>query len=328
MKKASSRVGSHPTTQSTPFLTRDQIGKTLGSASRTVDKLLRRGHLKTVNAGKLGVRVRNHPAGKPILLGSGVCGSNTPYLSREQAVLLLGPAGSGKSTLLFQMAMHFAAGLPWCGIAPDRPLRVLFVCNEKWDTREAIDGIVDEFCAHEKSRFLDLTDDNLAILDTQPGLSGDQYSDVVLRPIFEHRADLVVMDPLSFPGVTFSREAEVSQLLRAWVNPALRATGSGMICSCNAGMSMPVLDGALLEEAYHMVESPVLLDWAWATMVLRYADNHGTFKLVLGKRGKLAGARHPDGSVAETLWMRHTRERGVYWKPINPPGKDAPLRKN
>lgn len=44
----------------------------------------------------------------------------------------------------------------------------------------------------------------------------------------------------------------------------------------------------------------------------------GAFRLMLSKRGKRAGAVHPNGDPALTLWLRHA-EKGIFWEQIDPP---------
>ena len=45
--------------------------------------------------------------------------------------------------------------------------------------------------------------------------------------------------------------------------------------------------------------------------------------MVFSKRGKRAGATHPDGTPATTLWMRHS-DKGLHWVQTNPPTEPEP----
>src|SRR5690349_14445158 len=63
---------------------------------------------------------------KSILLGN-------RYLNRGDGLVLSSSSGMGKSSMSHQMAADWALGLPFHGIAPNGPLRILIVQSEDSD---------------------------------------------------------------------------------------------------------------------------------------------------------------------------------------------------
>lgn len=244
----------------------------------------------------------------------------TRWLCRGQSAWLIGPSGVGKSALLIQFAAAFAAGLPMFGITPVRPLRVLVVQaeNDGGDLGEMARGV---------DRGLDLgwspeIEHNIRIRSIK-GKIGQAFCIWLRREILNFNADLVMVDPLlSFAGIDVSRQDQVSQFCRVWLDPVLEETGAVLISNHHTGK--PQKENGkhqpltLLELAYAGIGSSELVNWARAVMILQAAGEN-TYRLCLAKRGKRAGATHPNGEPTLTVWLKHATDGAIYWRQIDPP---------
>lgn len=265
-------------------------------------------------------------------------GITTRYLCKGHSAWLIGPSGVGKSSLLFQMGTCFATGKDFHGIAPayGRPMRILIVQaeNDSGDMAEMAKGIHEGLAMAMEDDLVERARQNIKVVSVT-GKIGLQFCTWLRHEIESFRADIVLVDPLlSFAGIDVSRQDQVSQFCRVWLGPVLQETGVVMIAAHHTGKP-PREQGkgkpqaqSLTDLAYAGIGSSELVNWARAVMLLQTAGDN-LYRLVLAKRGKRAGAVHPDGSRTTSIWMRHTDGR-IFWEHCDPPaeaeskGKGAP----
>lgn len=249
------------------------------------------------------------------------------WLCRGMGAWLIGPSGIGKSSLLYQFGAHMATGRPLWGITPTRPLRVLLVQaeNDVGDMAEMTQGVLGAMgCADEFSPDFSTLRENL-ILRTCTGRIGAQWCAWLRQEILATRAELVLVDPLlSFAGIEVGRQDQCSRFLREWLDPVLRDTGAAMLAAHHTGKP-PGKDKeprqvTMYDLAYAGLGSSELVNWARAICLLQPAGD-GVFRLLLTKRGRRAGACHPDGTETTCLWLRHAQGGAIYWEQAEPPAE-------
>ena len=246
----------------------------------------------------------------------------TRWLCRGQSAWLIGPSGVGKSSLMLQMGVAWAANRPAFGITPARALRVLVVQaeNDKGDMAEMAKGIETGLGL----AFNEMVQRNIRVRSVT-GKIGQTFCAWLRKEIEAHRADLVLVDPLlSFAGIDVSRQDQASQFCRIWLDPVLRDTGAVLISVHHTGKP-PRKDGkeapqTLNEMAYQGIGSSELVNWARAVMFLQPAGE-GQFRFMMAKRGKRAGATHPNGEPTQVIWLRHATDGSIFWEQIDPPAE-------
>lgn len=256
-------------------------------------------------------------------------GRTTRYLCKGHSAWLIGPSGVGKSSLLFQMGTCFATGKDFHGIAPafGKALRILIVQaeNDSGDMAEMAKGIHDGLAMAMDENLEVSARENIKVVSVT-GKIGLQFCAWLRQEVESFRADIVLVDPLlSFAGIDVSRQDQVSQFCRVWLDPVLRDTGVVMIAAHHTGKP-PRVEGkgkpqaqSLTDLAYAGIGSSELVNWARAVMLLQTAGDN-TYRLVLAKRGKRAGATHPNQEWTQTLWLKHATGK-IFWEQIDPPAE-------
>ena len=252
-------------------------------------------------------------------------GRMTRWLCREFGGWLIGQSGIGKSSLLYQFAAHWSIGRPLWGLCPVRALRVLLVQaeNDVGDMAEMCQGVLRAMgCNDEFSPDWQTIRDNLRVV-TCVGKTGAAWCAWLRQEILSTQADLVLVDPLlSFAGIEVGRQDQCSRFLRDWLGPVLHDTGAALIAAHHTGKP-PTKDReprqvTLYDLAYAGLGSSELTNWARLHMLVQPAGE-GVFRLLLTKRGRRAGAIHPDGTETTCLWLRHAQGGAIYWDQASPP---------
>lgn len=249
-------------------------------------------------------------------------GRSTRYVCKGYGAWLIGPSGIGKSSLMLQIAACCATGKPFFGIVPRGPMRILIVQaeNDKGDLSEEAKGISRGLGIEPFSESDDLLDRNI-VIKSVVGKIGSAFCAWLRNEIISSGADIVMVDPLlSFAGIDVSKQDQCSQFLRLWLNPILIETGAAMICIHHTGKPRREDNRGpqtLHERMYAGLGSSELVNWARAVMLVEPAGENA-FRLHLAKRGKRAGAMHPDGEWTQLVWLQHARDY-IFWEQIPPP---------
>ncbi|MFT4175027.1 MAG: AAA family ATPase [Luteolibacter sp.] len=260
------------------------------------------------------------------------------WLCRGGSLVIVGPSGAGKSTLMTSMMFPWAAGDPWHGISPKRPLRQLIVQaeNDEGDiaemTRGAIAAIRHDWgtpaenperyrLANENLKFTRITD-----------VIGEEFCKVLERQIRYHKADLVWIDPLlSYVGDDISKQDVASRFLRNWLNPVLERTGAVVVFIHHSGK--PSSDAKARSHwttgdyAYLGLGSSEITNWARAVMVLSPTKAKGIHRLIFAKRGgrsqvkNFEGNTHDgDGKPVDSIFLSHDATgRTLSWSQCQEP---------
>ena len=265
-------------------------------------------------------------------------GKTTRFLCRGHSAWLIGPSGIGKSSLLMFIAVSCCLGMPFFGVTPQRPLRVMIVQaeNDMGDLSEMLKGLRDGFGMDFFDDSTDLLRENF-VVKTSSGMIGEAFCQWMEREIINFRADIVFVDPLlSFAGIEVGRQDQASKLCRMWIDPILKRTGAVMISNHHTGKpekknGKPQGPQSIYELMYSGIGSSELVNWARAVMILQpTADGENAFRLTFAKRGKRAWARHPgeQNDFTLTVWLQHAQQ-GIFWQQIAPPAEadDAPKEK-
>ena len=248
------------------------------------------------------------------------------WLGRGGSFLLIGASGIGKSTVMMLMAVCFASGVAFFGIAPRRPLRVLIVQaeNDDGDLREMLDGAIEALGSNLTAEQLALVEKNL-ILRYETEKTGVGFCKWLGPAITQNRADLVLADPLlSYLGDDISNQKACSEFLRTNLNPVLHRTGAiiGFVHHTGKTSTDPKARSGWTDSdgAYLGIGSSEVTNWARAIMTLvPVTRDSKTFKLAIAKRGNRAGmtSRFTDGTV-RSIFLAHA-EVGLGWREVEAP---------
>jgi len=256
-------------------------------------------------------------------------GKTTRFLCKGHAAWIIAPSGAGKSSLHMRLARDMASGKDFFGVKGRGPLRVLVVQaeNDQGDMAEMAQGMSlesDQFDPHSTTD--KLLNSNI-VVRTVVGVIGQHFCRWLRKAILDHKAELVLVDPLlSFAGIDVSRQSDVSMFCRVWLDPVLRETGAVLISVHHTGKpskeQKPGHEPSIYELMYDGLGSSELVNWARAVMLLQHASDND-FRLVFAKRGKRAWATHPDGTPAQTIWIRQSAT-SINWEQISPPEEPDP----
>lgn len=253
-------------------------------------------------------------------------GRTLRYLCKGKSAWLLGPSGIGKSSLVTEYAIGWALGRPVWGIAPAKPLKSLIVQaeNDQYDLAEMAQGIAAAYNLAPGSPELAAVTSNVRFR-SETRTVGAAFVDRLHRMLDVDQPDIVWIDPLlSFAGIDVSKQSEVSTFLRTQLNPVLEATGVVAIGVHHTGKPKSANETkgwTAIDWAYSGLGSSELVNWARAVMMLRPLGE-GQFQLMLAKRGRRAGATHPDGEPTTNLFLRHAAV-GIRWEQVPPPAEPA-----
>jgi RecA-family ATPase len=250
------------------------------------------------------------------------------WLCRTRSALFVGSSGIGKSTLILTAAVRWALGKDFHGLAPARPLRILYVQaeNDNGDVGEMLQGLVGHAFQVEE---WDAAKRNMIFIN-ESGASGDRFLERIKRLIALHRPDLVIADPLlTYVGSDVTKLETVSAFFRNGINQILEqsATRPGMIWVHHT--AKPLADAKARQHwtdsdlQYLGIGSSDLTNWARSILVLQRIkteddDDSPTFCLQAVKRGSRACLRDYDGLASTRIFLRHS-DHGQSWLPCPDP---------
>ena len=257
---------------------------------------------------------------------SSLIGFKDRWLGCGGSFIIVGASGIGKSTVMMLMAVCWSAGVPFFGIAPRRPLKVLIVQaeNDNGDLREMLDGAIDALGGGLSDEQLALVEKNL-ILRYETERTGVAFCKWLEPAITQTCADLVLADPLlSYLGDDISNQKACSEFLRTNLNPVLHRTGAmiGFVHHTGKTSADPKArkDWTESDGAYLLMGSSEITNWARSIMTpVPVTKDSRTFKLAIAKRGKRAGmtSRFTDGTV-RSIFLAHA-EVGLGWREVEAP---------
>ena len=258
------------------------------------------------------------------------------WLTRSSFLLLVGPSGIGKSVFAVMFAVFLAAGRRLFGIKVRRPMKSLFIQseNDDGDMAEALQGVLKgaSFRGMSRKKLASVIQDNLVFV-RETGKSGTEFAKFVREQIAYHKPDIVWVDPLlAFLGCDACDQKGVSDFLRHQLLPISEETGIIWVVVHHTGKpdkeSGARAKWTSIDHAYSGLGSSELTNCPRAICVFstsKAEDGSTNFYLNFAKRGKRAGAIHPDGTPTVIINLQQS-ERGIFWRQVDPP--DTPPRPN
>lgn len=255
------------------------------------------------------------------------------WLRKGGGALFVSVSGAGKSVAATQFAACFALGRPWMGIEPLRPLRIAVYqweddADEVADFRENIRrGLLAAGWTHEEvARALS----RITYHDVT-GLVGDSFLAYLVYAQGRDMADLLILNPLqSFAGCDLTKNNELSDLLRAKLDPILRNENAPCGCIIVHHTNKVPTNGRERRDwlgdnsaAYAGAGGAELVNWARPVLTLRPHENaSGYYDLIAAKRGKRLGWKDADGNPTLIKPIAHT-EGLMFWREVSPDELDA-----
>ncbi len=260
--------------------------------------------------------VNGYPTETPpehVVLGNG-------WIRRGDIATFISTAGSGKSVATIQAAMAWGLGLPYLGIRPPRPLRILLFSGE--DDGVTIGQCREGFLEHS----LAITGRQLSAADLEPldrmlrvescrehvGLRFHEHLAALLR---EEPADLVIINPLlSYIGGEIVAAASV--WLRAGLMPILQEHGcASLIAHHTPKLAKDGWDNT--DDTYSAIGGAELANIPRAILTLRPTTADGLSVLKVSKR-QTTGWKDSKGSFTPCYFVRRTDnpERPA-WLPVD-----------
>lgn len=244
-------------------------------------------------------------------------------LCRGGTLLFVGPSGIGKSSSSMQQDICWALGREAFGIKPARPLRILTIQaeNDGGDLHEMASGVVYGVAD-------DLTDDEHELLKgnlhylTVTAALGDKFLELIDRELSARPCDLVRVDPLfAFYGAKIEDTEQLSQFLRAGLNPILQRHSCGLIL-CHHTPKITNRDTSAwsaTDYSYAGAGGAELTNWARAILVIDATAIPGTYKWIAAKRGGRIGWRDDLDKKEFVRFYQHSRREDVIcWEDANP----------
>jgi RecA-family ATPase len=248
------------------------------------------------------------------------------WLCKGGSCLIVAQSGIGKSSLEMQLAVLWGLGRPAFGVVPIRPLKSLIVQaeNDMGDMAEMFQGVWLGANMPADAETTRQIQDHLVIrnITTQTGMI---FCESLRRLIDLHKPDLVWIDPLlAYLGDDVSKQSVCSQFLRNGLNPISKSTGVIWMIVHHTGK--PQKDAKAKSHftstdlSYEGLGSAELTGWARAVVILNKTDER-LYKLILGKRGKRAGARDLLNNPTTEVWLTYA-DQGICWKQIAAPSEE------
>ena len=260
--------------------------------------------------------VNSYPTEVPpetVLLGNG--------LGRWGDVLtFISTAGAGKSVAMIQAAMAWALGLPYMGIHPARPLRILLFSGE--DDGATIGQCREGFLQNSEA----ITGRQLRAEDLEPLDSmlrtefcrehvGPRFHTHLDRLLTESPADLVMVNPLlSYVGGEIV--ACASEWLRAGLMPILQKHDCAALIAHHTGkMGKDGWDNT--DDTYSAIGGGEMANIPRAILTLRPTAADGLFVVKVSKR-QTTGWKDTQGDFTSSYFVRRTGDpTRPAWLPVD-----------
>jgi len=260
--------------------------------------------------------VNHYPTEVPpetVLLGNG-------WGRWGDVLTFISTAGAGKSVALTQASIAWGIGLPYMGIHPARPLRILLFSGE--DDGATIGQCREGFLEHSKAiTGHDLTAEDLEPLDSMLRIEfsrvhvGDAFHAHLDRLLRESPADLVMVNPLlSYIGGEIV--ACASQWLRAGLMPILQKHSCAAMLAHHTGkMGKDGWDNT--DDTYSAIGGGEMANVPRAILTLRPTAADGLSVLKVAKR-PTTGWKDSAGDFTTSFFVRRTSDpTRPAWLPVD-----------
>jgi len=242
------------------------------------------------------------------------------WLRRGDIAHLVSTAGAGKSVAMTQSAMAWALGLPYFGIRPPQPLRILLFSGE--DDGVTLGQCRAGFLEHSKI----ITGQQLTMAELEPLDSmlrtefsrehvGDKFHVHLDRLLKQDPADLVIVNPLlSYVGGEIV--ACASTFLRAGLMPVLDRHNCGALLAHHTGkMSKEGWDNT--DDTYSGIGGGEVANVPRTILVLRPTKAEGLHVVNVCKR-KTTGWRDEEGKHTSSFFVKQSSDpERPAWIPVS-----------
>jgi hypothetical protein len=232
-------------------------------------------------------------------------------------MLLIGQTGIGKSSLIVQMAITWAINKPFFGIRPQRALKILNVQaeNDLIDQKEVCAGVLEGLALNGS----ELAEARRNVHVMTEHTRGAELIKRVESEIKLLGPDLVCFDPIfAYLEGGVSDQEKVSHFLRVQLQPMLERNAVGAIIVHHTPKTpKDKIDWGDSDYVYLGSGSAEFANWARAVAYLRRIKDSKVFKLLVPKRGERAGICDESGAPTNSVHIRHSNKRRIFWEPAN-----------
>jgi len=242
-----------------------------------------------------------HPPAEDVLAGDGQIRVTDIHMWNA-------PAGDGKSVAMSQTSMAWALNLPYCGIYPARPLKIIHFCGE--DDESTLGQCREGFLLHSEAitgRRLTAEDlrplDDMVRTDFSRQYTGDSFLRRLDAMLSEEHADLILINPLlSFIGGGIVET--VSKFLREGLGPILkRHRCAALIAHHTCKLSKDSWEN--MDLTYSGIGGGEIANIPRSIFTLVPTKVNGLRDLHVAKR-KLAGWKDDDGKFTDHAYFKRT----------------------
>ena len=236
-----------------------------------------------------------------VLLGNG-------WGRRGDIINFISTAGAGKSVAVTQAAMAWGLGLPYLGIQPARPLRIILFSGE--DDGVTIGQCREGFVEHSEAitgrqlgaKDLDVLDTMLRT-DFSREFVGERFHGHLAGLLKESPADLIIINPLlSYVGGEIV--ACASEWLRAGLMPILQANDCGAFIAHHTGkMAKDGWDNT--DDTYSAIGGGEMANVPRSILTLRPTGSDGLSVVKVSKR-QTTGWKDENGDFTPSYFVRRS----------------------
>lgn len=241
------------------------------------------------------------------------------FIRKGDIFNLVSGAGMGKSVVGFQCAIAWALGLPYFGISPPRPLRILIFSGE--DDGATIGQCRDGFLEHSKAiTGKQLTAEDLAPLDSMIRTEfirehvGERFHSYLASLLRDEPADLVIVNPfLSYIGGEIV--AKASEWLRAGLMPILQAHEcAALILHHTPKLSKDSWDN--MDDTYSAIGGGEVANVPRSILTLKPTPAKDLFVVTVSKR-QTTGWKDADGNFTTSYFVKRSGDpERPAWIPV------------
>jgi hypothetical protein len=257
------------------------------------------------------------PPPEECILGDG-------WLRKGDLATLISSAGAGKSVAMIQAAIAWGLGLPYFGIRPPRPLRILFYSGEDDGVTigQCREGLLDHSEAVTGRK---LTSSDLQPLDATLRVSfdrlntGERFFSAMRDLLDSGPADLVMINPLlSYLGGDVV--ATASEWLRANLLPVLLRRGCAALVAHHT-LKLPKDGWDGVDDTYSAIGGAEMANIPRAILTLRPTPAEALSVLTVSKR-KTTGWKDGNDNAADRYHVKRTADPlRPAWLPVS--GEEA-----